>query len=130
MSRWEELSLGTARIRTLRLGSGLGTLVSPTGAQINLLVQGLAAGYKLARGTLIATATASVATGLSTVVDFAVTARADTATKANTASCVTGKKGSIAGALKMWRWKITAPSTATLIAATTAGTLEWIAVGT
>lgn len=130
MARWEDLSLGTARIRTLRLGTGLGTEITPTAAAMNLLVQGLAAGYKLARGTLIATATASVATGLSTVVDFAVTARSNTATKANTAVSVSGIKGSIAGALKMYRWKHTGPSTATLIAATTAGTLEWVAVGT
>jgi len=130
MARWEDLSLGIARIRSLRLGTGLGVEVSPTASQMNLLVQGLAAGYKMARGSVVATASASVATGLATVVDFIHMVRGNTATLANGCAAVTGKNGAIAGTIQMWRWKHTGPSTATLVAATVAGTLNWIAVGT
>lgn len=101
-----------------------------TYSQINALVQGVAAGYKLARGSKVVTATASIATGLTTIVGFAITDRANTAAKANYAPHVSGKIGSIAGALKFWRWKHTSAGTTTLVAATSAGTLDWLAVGT
>lgn len=92
------------------------------------VVAGLAAGYKLARGSVAATASAVVATGLTTITGFAVTPLADTATKANTCALATGSASG--GNLTLKRWKATNASTTTLIAATTAGTLSWIAVGT
>src|SRR5574341_736855 len=58
----------------LFLGAGAGTAVTRTAAQINLLTQGVAAGYKVARGTVTPTsASHTVATGLATVVAVAVT---------------------------------------------------------
>lgn len=95
------------------------------------LVQGHAVGYAIARGETIAvTASLGVTTGLSTVVGFAVSAVGDTATKANAAIAVTGKLNATAGQLDLYRWKHTGASTVTLVAATTAGTVSWVAVGT
>ena len=126
----EELKITKLRAGSLYLGTGLGTLVSPTAAQINLLTQGVAAGYKIARGSQSATDTASVATGLTTIVAGFAMSRADTATKANNAALVTASPGVATGALKLYRWKHTGASTPTLVAATTAGVIDWIAVGT
>lgn len=104
--------------------------VTKTATQINALVIGVAGGYKLARGSKVVTGTASKATGLTTMVGYAVSARADTATKANTAVVVSGEIGSTAGNIKIYRWKHTSAGTTTLIAATSAGTVDWLAVGT
>jgi len=117
----------------LKLG---GTLVTSTAAELNQLdgftgaVDGVAAGYALARGTQIATGTALVATGLATVVAFAISPLAATASTANAAVVVSAKNAATAGSINVYRWKITAPSTATLVAATAAGTVSWLAVGT
>ena len=109
----------------LKLG---GTLVTLTAANLNLGVSGYASGYKLARGSQAATASAAVTTGLTTIVGFALGAYGDTATKMNAAVAISGAVSS--GTLTIYRWKHTAPSTATLTAASTAGTVEWLAVGT
>lgn len=105
-----------------------GTALTPTAAQVNLLVQGYAAGYKIARGIKVATANGAINTGLASIVAFAVCAFADTATKINVARAITAKKSG--ATLTVYRWKHTAPSTCTLTAATTAGTVDWMAVGT
>ena len=98
---------------------------------VSLTIGGIAAGYKVARGTVAGTATPSVATGLTTITGYAVSAVAITATAANVAAAVTAKpQASTPGTLAIFRWKITAPSTATLVAATAAGTVSWVAVGT
>jgi hypothetical protein len=56
-------------IADLKLGSGAGTSVVPTAEQINLLTQGVAAGYKIARGVATITADSQdIVTGLATVV--------------------------------------------------------------
>lgn len=41
MARWEDIALGTARIRTLRLGTGLGTKLDTTIARLNQLAQNM-----------------------------------------------------------------------------------------
>src|SRR5574341_67223 len=58
----------------LFLGAGAGTAVTRTAAQINLLTQGVAAGYKVARGTVTSTsASHTVDTGLVTFFAVAIT---------------------------------------------------------
>lgn len=98
------------------------------GVALTNFVKGVASGYAVARGTQIATSTAAITTGLTTITGFAVSGVGGTATKANAAVCCTAAASS--GTLTVKRYKITAPSTATLVAATTAGTVSWVAVGT
>jgi len=93
-------------------------------------IAGYASGYKIARGEATLTANATVATGLSTVVDFVAVPYADTATKANTSPVVTIADSATAGSILIYRWKHTGASTPTLVASTTAGTVNWVAVGT
>jgi len=107
-----------------------GTAVSKTAAQINALVIGVAGGYKLARGSSAVTGSASINTGLTTVVDFCAVPYADSAAKANYAVTVSIADAVAAGYIKVYRWKHTSAGTTTLVAATTAGTINWIAVGT
>lgn len=92
------------------------------------VILGIAAGYKIARGTQVATASAAIATGLTTITGYAVSPIAATATTANAGVVVSAKASS--GTLTAYRWKHTNASTTTLVAATTAGTISWIAVGT
>ena len=91
-------------------------------------VKGVAGSYAIARGNVVATASMAVVKGLSTITGFALARVGNTGTKANAAVSVTGSASS--GTLTVKRWKITAPSTATLIAATANGTVSWVAVGT
>jgi hypothetical protein len=103
-------------------------LLRPADLASARMVAGMASGYKLARGSVAATASKAVTTGLSTIVGFAATLVANTATKINQARAVSATASS--GTLTIKRWKHTGPSTATLVAATVAGTVEWVAVGT
>lgn len=94
-------------------------------------VLGVGAGYAVARGLKTGTATPKITTGLGTVVAFAVTSVGITATAANACANITAKlQASTPGGIAAYRWKVTAPSTATLVAASVAGTLSWVAVGT
>jgi hypothetical protein len=95
-----------------------GTAITPTAAQFNLLAQGVAAGYKLARGSSVATATLLVDTGLSTVVNFAVSPGVATAGAINKGVIVSAKAAATAGKINIYRWKHTAATTSTLVAAT------------
>ena len=108
-----------------------GTAVSPTAAQLNLGVQGVAASYKMARGIVAITATLQQATGLTTVVSWAVVPLCAGTTPANDGMTITAETAaSTAGSINIQRWVPTANTTNTLIAATTAGTVGWLAVGT
>lgn len=98
------------------------------GIVVTNAVKGVAGGYALARGNVVATASMAVVTGLASITGFALARVGNTGTKANAAVSVTGAVSG--GTLTVKRWKITAPSTATLIAATTNGTVSWVAVGT
>ena len=91
-----------------------------------LLVLGLAVGYKIARGIKAATASAAINTGLASIVAFAVCGYADTATKATNGAVITAKKSG--ATLTVYRWKLRA-ATADVVAASVAGTVDWIAVG-
>lgn len=129
MSWREDLKVGKLRADSLFLGSGLGTEMTKTSPELNKMVEGYAAGYKLARGSVNATANATITTGLTTVVGFSLTPEADgTGTVTNACAKVDGKISD--GNIVAYRWKHTGPTTPTLIAATTAGTIFWVAVGT
>lgn len=112
----------------LKIGTGAGTAMTKSAAEINALVGGVAAGYKLARGNQAATASATIATGLTTITGFAVAPVGATATKINACSAVSASASS--GNLSVYRWKVGGPSTTTLKAASVAGTVSWVAVGT
>jgi len=95
---------------------------------IGLVSTGYAAGYKVARGTNHATWTATITTGLTTIVAFAFGRDSMQASTANNAETVCGKVSS--GTLYVYRYKHTSAINPTLIAATTPATLNWVAVGT
>lgn len=127
----EDVRMQKARVGTLYLGDDngqLGTEVTTTPANLNLVATGVAAGYKVARGTVSATASKAVTTGLTTILGFALTNNTASATVVNTAPVLSGAISS--GTLTVYRWKHTGPSTATLIAATTGGSVAWVAIGT
>lgn len=126
--------LDTLVIGDLKLGSGAGTSVSPTAAQINLLVQGVAFGYKLARGTHSpASGSDTVVTGLSTVVAAVASLKG-----APTLTCMfvvadTGDQDGApaAGSILLKTYKPTTSGDVTPIAATTPWPdIDWIAIGT
>lgn len=105
------------------------TLTLGSASMANAIV-GAAAGYKIARGSQIATATALVTTGLTTVVNFAVTPIAASTTTIRAAPMVSAKAAATAGKLNIYRWKPTSATNTAAAAATTAGTVSWIAIGT
>jgi hypothetical protein len=111
MARYEELYVGNLHLRKLFMGPGEGERIA------------------FARGSVAATASASISTGLSTVDAVVVGSEADIAAGANACVLANGKPGVVAGNIKLTRWKHTNSTTNTLVAATTAGTLDWIAVG-
>ena len=111
----------------LKLGAGAGTAVVPTAAKINLLTQGIAAGYKVARGETSITGSAAVATGLATVVAVVASLAEDAAL-----AClfVTGALSGTAGEITLKAWKPTSAADVTPLAATVAKKVDWIAIGT
>jgi len=121
-------------VADLKLGSGAGTSVAPTAAQINLLAQGVAAGYKIARGTLTpATASDTVATGLTTVVAAVASLRgAPSLTHMFNAADIGNQAGiPAAGSILIKSYKPTGAADVTPIAATTPWVaVDWIAIGT
>lgn len=100
-------------------------------------VNGVAAGYKLARGQLTtASAADTVVTGLATVVSVVATLESDPVDTCDLASAQVGDQAGspAAGSVFIKTWKVTTGGAAgnpTLIAATTFSKLvNWIAVGT
>lgn len=117
----------------LKVGAGAGTAVARTAAELNALVQGVAAGYKVARGVEAVTGTATVVTGLTTVVAVIATAQSDmdgVALAAVSATIGNQAGAPAAGSVILKAWKVTAVDDATLIAASAAQNINWIAVGT
>jgi hypothetical protein len=118
----------------LKLGSGAGTAVARTAAQINLLVQGAEAGYKIKHGVAtIGAASEDIATGLTTVTNVIVSMVGDpsmthmysTATVGNQ----TGQPAS--GSIRIKSWKPTAANDCTPQPADTVfSNVAWIAIGT
>jgi len=121
-------------VGTLSLGAGAGTAITPTAAQINLLTQGVAAGYKIARGTVTPTsASHTVATGLATVVAAVASLKgAPSLTHMITAADIGDQAGApVAGSILINSYKPTGAADVTPVAATTPwGAVDWIAIGT
>lgn len=147
------LTLGTNKnvdvlaIADLKLGAGAGTSVTSsatelnildgvtkTSEQINLLVQGVASGYKLAHGTAtIGTASDTIVTGLATVVDAVVTMVGDPSMTHMLSTCTKGDQAGspAAGSIIIKSWKPTAVNDVTPIAASDVfANVSWIAMGT
>lgn len=119
----------TADVNELNILDG----VTKTAAQINLLTAGVAAGYKVARGVAAVTGTATVVTGLATVVAVIATPDSDmdgVALAAVSAQIGDQNGAPAAGSVILKAWKVTATGNATLIAATAAKNINWIAIGT
>lgn len=99
----------------------------------SLLVQGIAAGYKIARGTATPTsASFTVATGLNTVVAVLVQFKgAPTITHMINAGDIGDQAGApAAGSFLLKSYKPTAVADATPIASTTPwSAVDWIAIG-
>ena len=111
--------------------------IGATGAEVDKsnVVIGVAAGYKIARGVAAVTGTLTVVTGLTTVV--AVDATAQDNLDGDALAGVSATKGDqagtpAAGSVILKAWKVTiggAAGNPTLIAATVAKNVNWIAVG-
>jgi hypothetical protein len=124
-------NLDVLAVADLKLGAGAGTSIVPTAAQINLLAQGAAAGYMLARSAAPVALDASnptpVAHGLTTCVAAFVQLVGSAAPGDNTSvlTCV------INGAnIDVYAWKNTSGTDPTLVASTGTETFNWIAIGT
>lgn len=98
-------------------------------------VVGVGASYKVARGVAAITGSGDVVTGLTTVVSVTVTARDDLDgdTLAGVSATIGDQAGApAAGSVTIKTWKVTtggASGNPTLIAATAAKNVNWIAVG-
>lgn len=105
-----------------------------TATQLNLITQGVASGYKIARGTTTpTTASDTVATGLATVVAVIVSFKgAPSLTHMFNYGDVGNQAGApVAGSFLLKSSKPTAAADVTPIASTTPwGAVDWIAIGT
>jgi hypothetical protein len=127
---------GDFKIGANSLTSELGILndVTRTAAQINLLTQGVAAGYKIARGIhTTVDENDTVVTGLATVVAVVASLDSDPVAGAQFVTASIGDQAGspAAGSILIKTWKATAAGDTALIAATTFSKLVgWIAIGT
>ena len=127
MSWREDIKIGIGRITSLYLGSGLGTLVTSTAAQMNLLLQHVTAGFKVAHGQLNLAATDfGITTGLTTISQAFVSLKG-TAAPSNVIAITWAFT---AGTLKLYGWKHQSTATPTLVAATSAASVSWEVIGT
>ena len=133
-------------IADLKLGAGAGTSVTATAAELNILdgvtktfgqinglVEGVAGGYKLARGvTAIGAASEDIVTGLTTVVGAVVSLVGDPSMTHMYSSVTVGDQAGApaAGSIRVKSWKPTASGDVTPTAATsTFANVAWIAIG-
>ncbi len=131
----------------LKIGAGAGTAVTSsaaelnildgvtkTAAQVNALVEGVAGGYKIARGiATIGSASDTIVTGLATVVAATVSLVGDPSMTHMYSSVTPGDQAGspAAGSIIIKSWKPTAAIDATPVAATsTFANVAWVAVGT
>jgi hypothetical protein len=121
-------------VADLKLGAGAGTSVARTAAEINLLVKGAEAGYKIKHGvTAIGAASEDVATGLTTVTNVIVSMVGDPSMthmfSTGTIGNQTGQPA--AGSIRIKSFKPTAVGDCTPIAASDVfANVAWIAIGT
>lgn len=111
-----------------------GTALDVTAPEMNVLVTGVAAGYKIARGqhTTVA-ASDTVVTGLNTVVAVVAVLDADPGVDPLLVTASIGNQSGApaAGSVYIKSWKPTAVNDVTPIAATTfSKKVNWIAIGT
>jgi len=108
--------------------------VTKTASQINLLVQGAEAGYKIKHGVkAIGSASEDVATGLTTVTNVFVTMVGDPSmTHMYSTATIGNQTGAPAsGSIRIKSWKPTAVGDATPIPSTDVfANVAWIAIGT
>jgi hypothetical protein len=104
------------------------THVQDTTGNIVEVLTGVLGNSKIASGTPAVTGSLAVTTGLTTILGFSVAPYAATASTANAGCSVSASVA--AGVLTIRRWKHTGATTTTLITATAAGTVTWVAVGT
>jgi hypothetical protein len=125
-------NLDALAVADLKLGAGAGTSITKTAAEINALVGGIAGGYKLARGVAAVTGTATVVTGLTTVVAVIATPQDDLDgdTLAGGSATIGDQAGApAAGSVILKCWKITGDADVTMIAADAAKNINWLAIG-
>ena len=126
----EMTAAGVGDFTTLKKG---GISITPTAAQINLLTQGVAAGYKIARGTLTQiSASDTVVTGLATVVAAVASLKgAPSLTHMFVAADIGTQAGApAAGSILIKSYKPTGAADVTPLAATTpCSAVDWIAIG-
>lgn len=108
--------------------------MTKTAAEMNKQVEGVAAGYKVARGvhTTVA-ASDTVVTGLASVVAIVATMESDPVLDPLMVSASIGDQAGapVAGSVYIKTWQPTAVNDVTPIAATTFGKkVNWIAIGT
>lgn len=118
------------RTASLRIGaSGSETTVARTGAEINLLAQGVAAGYKVARGetALDGSGSTTAATGLATIVACTVTMKSASSPVVST-SVLTYDVST--ADLLIYPWKVTSTIDNTLVASDGTQTVGWVCIGT
>jgi hypothetical protein len=123
------------RTASLRLGaSGSETTVARTGAEINLLTQGVAAGYKIARGIhTTVDENDTVVSGLATVVAAICQLQSPPVIGATWVACDIGDQSGApaAGSFLVKTYKPTATGDATPTVATTFSiAVAWMAIGT
>lgn len=156
-------NLDVLAVADLKLGAGAGTSVTATATEINVLagvtvgtataskaavldankdldaaalrsrVLGAGNNYKLARGVAAVTGTATVATGLTTVVAVVATAQDDLDgdTLAGVSATIGDQSGApAAGSVYLKAWKNNADGDATMVAAGVAKNINWVAIGT
>jgi len=107
--------------------------VTKTAAQINLLVAGVAGGYKVARGqhTTVA-ASDAVVTGLATVVAAIAVLDSDPSDDPFLVSCSIGDQAGApaAGSILVKTWKHDGTDPTPVAASTFSKKVNWIAIGT
>jgi hypothetical protein len=109
-----------------------GTAMTASAATLNAAVAGVAAGYKIARGTatLDGSNPTTVATGLTTIVTAVASLKSATAPGDDPSWLSVNYSGSD-GNLDIYAWKNTGGTDPTLVASTNnAATVDWIAIGT
>lgn len=100
---------------------------------LGALVGGVAAGYKLARGVAAVTGSATVVTGLTTVVAVVAVAQDDLDGDAlmGVSASIGDQAGSpAAGSIYVKAWKSNGDGDATMVAATAEKNVNWVAIGT
>lgn len=124
---------GTPDFAILRVISITAGVVVVALESIGNAVEGVASGYKVARGVATITGSGTVVTGLATVVAIVATMSADASlTNGNAVTATIGDQAGTpaAGSVIIKVWKPTANNDTTPVASAAAVGVNWIAIGT